>query len=110
MITKIAELETLLSYFETTGAADRNAALGLVTRWAKRMKFRDYSADELYRAVAIASSQRRPEDLALLRDIMEVCREDFPTVAKAAREELDERTALFSGKRRRQLMPESLVR
>jgi hypothetical protein len=59
--------------------------------------------------VAIASAQRRESDIALLKDIAEVCKEDFPTVAAAAAEELDPRTALFGGGRR-QMMPESLVK
>lgn len=97
MIEELKQLQELLSKFERGSDADRNEALGLVTRWAKRTKLLGYSAEQLYRAVSIASAQRRREDLELLRDIADVCAHTYPSVAAAAREELNPATALFSG-------------
>lgn len=96
MIQELKQLQELLSKFEKADASERKAAISLVTRWASRTKLLGYSAEQLYRAVSVASAQRRPEDLELLRQISELG-DVFPSVATAAKEELSLSTALFAG-------------
>lgn len=100
MIEELKQLQELLHKFESGSTADRNAAIDLVGRWAKRTKLLGYSAEQLYRAVSIASSQRRPQDVDLLRDISELDttgRPELVNVVQAAKEELSPATSLFSG-------------
>jgi hypothetical protein len=106
MIEKLQNLQAALDVFKDAPAADRKAAASLATAFAKQVEFSVYSADDQYRALAIAASRRTSQDLQLLDDLANFSNHEH--IRKAATEERNPNTSLFAGNARRAI-PETLV-
>ena len=105
-LSAIKNLETALAAFDNTPEVDQRAAADLATRFAARVKVKFLgTSQEQYVVVMRASARRLPQDLQLLRDIVEFSEHD--SIRTAAKEELNEQTRI-GGDARRQ-MPSSLV-